>query len=326
MDALLYLPEHAPEQTSARHSALSEGWRGSFLAIRKPRRAKPRARETADSASPSVRRLMAGLRPLRVSRIERESASVVSLMLKPADSRPLVAACPASSLSCAYNQKPNGPVLLRNYCFQICPCRPLPGEYHGGERRRQYLLAQSSQVGHCRWRRRGEFTLQPGEKQVVLLSAGVGAIPVLAMLHSLLRKFRPAKSGGCSEPVTAGSRVCGGVTQFSATARQSFIAYSRPGPRSSGRGLRCFRTYHSRSARKLVCRATPISICGGPRSFCGFEYGLMTGAFQTTGVHGDIRPRKTDNARCRSSHAAPHPPEACGSTTSVACAQRPQMC
>jgi len=32
---------------------------------------------------------------------------------------------------------------------------------------------------------RGSFTLQPGDKPVVLLSAGVGATPVLAMLHAL---------------------------------------------------------------------------------------------------------------------------------------------
>jgi ferredoxin-NADP reductase len=32
---------------------------------------------------------------------------------------------------------------------------------------------------------RGSFTLQPGEGPVVLLSAGIGATPVLAMLHAL---------------------------------------------------------------------------------------------------------------------------------------------
>ena len=32
---------------------------------------------------------------------------------------------------------------------------------------------------------RGSFTLRPGDKPIVLLSAGIGATPVLAMLHAL---------------------------------------------------------------------------------------------------------------------------------------------
>src|SRR5208282_1410910 len=32
---------------------------------------------------------------------------------------------------------------------------------------------------------RGSFVLQPGERPIVLLSAGIGATPVLAMLHAL---------------------------------------------------------------------------------------------------------------------------------------------
>ena len=35
---------------------------------------------------------------------------------------------------------------------------------------------------------RGSFTLRPGENPVVLLSAGVGATPVISMLHALARE------------------------------------------------------------------------------------------------------------------------------------------
>ncbi|WP_241975150.1 hypothetical protein [Paraburkholderia sp. BL17N1] len=40
---------------------------------------------------------------------------------------------------------------------------------------------------------RGSFILQPGDGPVVLLSAGIGATPVLAMLHALAaaRATRP---------------------------------------------------------------------------------------------------------------------------------------
>src|SRR5207244_6250418 len=38
---------------------------------------------------------------------------------------------------------------------------------------------------------RGSFTLQPGDGPVVLLSAGIGATPVLAMLHALAASATP---------------------------------------------------------------------------------------------------------------------------------------
>ena len=50
---------------------------------------------------------------------------------------------------------------------------------------------------------RGSFILQPGDGPVVLLSAGIGATPVLAMLHALAASASPGKSGGCTARATA---------------------------------------------------------------------------------------------------------------------------
>src|SRR4029077_6991967 len=79
MDALLYLPEHAPEQLerALRIPALSKGWRVSFLAILQTKTSEspePGNPGIAPSGPPPA---WPGFRPLRVSRIERESASVV---------------------------------------------------------------------------------------------------------------------------------------------------------------------------------------------------------------------------------------------------------
>ena len=46
---------------------------------------------------------------------------------------------------------------------------------------KSYRLATCVEVSAAR----GNFTLRPGDTPVVLLSAGIGATPVLAMLHEL---------------------------------------------------------------------------------------------------------------------------------------------
>ena len=198
MDALLYLPEHPPEQLqrALRIPTLSEGWRGSFLSILQTKTSESPEPGNPGLASPSgPPPAWPGFRPLRVSRIERESASVVSLMLKPADSRPLVAALPGQFVILRIQPKPNGPVLLRNYSLS-----DLPSADHYQVSIKLEVNGAASTYLHNQVRvddlldvaaPRGNFTLQPGEKPVVLLSAGVGATPVLAMLHSLAAETSP---------------------------------------------------------------------------------------------------------------------------------------
>src|SRR5262249_41095827 len=81
--ALLYRPGHSREQLerALRIPALSPGWRSSFEALLRnessgsPMTGNPGL--SAGGAPPA----WAGFRPLRVSRIDRESSSVVSLLL-----------------------------------------------------------------------------------------------------------------------------------------------------------------------------------------------------------------------------------------------------
>jgi len=111
---------------------------------------------------------------------------VVSLTLIPADGRPLVAAQPGQFVILRMQPEPKGPVLLRNYSLSNLPSAnhyrvSIKLEANGVA---STYLHDQVRVGHLLdvAAPRGSFTLQPGENQVVLLSAGVGATPVLAML------------------------------------------------------------------------------------------------------------------------------------------------
>jgi ferredoxin-NADP reductase len=80
---------------------------------------------------------------------------------------------------------------------------------------------------------RGSFTLLPGERPIVLLSAGVGATPVLAMLHALAAELSPreiwwvygARDGG-DHPFSQETRS---LVQALPHGR-SYIRYSQPRP------------------------------------------------------------------------------------------------
>src|SRR6516225_1353396 len=97
VDALLYLPGPAKEELerALRIPALSAGWKSSFEALL-GQMTQPGSRAgNAGLASPEqMVTAAAGFRPLKVARRERESSSVISLVLEPADGRPLTVPLP----------------------------------------------------------------------------------------------------------------------------------------------------------------------------------------------------------------------------------------
>ncbi len=198
IDAMLYLPGHTREhlERALRIPALSRGWQDSFRAIlQQEMRGGPAAGNpglTPPSGPPPA---WPGFRPLRVSRIEKESSSVLSVTLAPGDGRPLVAALPGQFIVLRIQPKPEGPILLRNYSLS-----DLPAPDHYRVSIKLETSGAASTYLHSQVRvgdlldvaaPRGSFTLKPGDKPVVLLSAGVGATPVLAMLHSLAAEASP---------------------------------------------------------------------------------------------------------------------------------------
>ena len=192
VNALLYLPGHAAGQLerALRIPALSPGWRGSFLSLLQHERSgRPVTGNPglAPAAGPAPG--WTGFRPMRVTGKRRESSSVVSFDLEADDGRPLVVPLPGQFVVLRFRPDPDAAPLLRSYSLSGAPSAEryrvsVKLEPHGAAG--TYLDARIGvddvvDVSAPR----GSFTLQPGKAPVVLLSAGIGATPVMAMLHAL---------------------------------------------------------------------------------------------------------------------------------------------
>jgi MOSC domain-containing protein YiiM/ferredoxin-NADP reductase len=167
IDALLYLPGRDTEalRTAVTIPALSPGWRQSFRELLDPP-------SHVDTGWP-------GFRPLRVTRVVAESPAVMSIHLAAADGTPLPPAQPGQYLTV---RVPG--VGVRSYSlsgdYRISVKREPHGTVSG------YLHTHVAEATELEVAApRGEFVLEPGDGPVVLLSAGIGITPVLAMLHQL---------------------------------------------------------------------------------------------------------------------------------------------
>jgi ferredoxin-NADP reductase/MOSC domain-containing protein YiiM len=189
-DALLYLTGHSRTQLerALRIPALSVGWRGSFEALLAQERTSGtgNAGLTPEAGPPPAWR---GFRPLRVSRKVRESSNVISLVLEPTDKQPLTAALPGQFVVLRVRAASDAPALMRTYSLSGEPSVEryrvsVKREAHGAA---GIYIDDELQVGDVvdTSAARGSFTLHPGSTPVVLLSAGIGATPVLAILHAL---------------------------------------------------------------------------------------------------------------------------------------------
>ncbi|MET0968928.1 MAG: MOSC and FAD-binding oxidoreductase domain-containing protein [Tardiphaga sp.] len=196
VDALLYQPGHPREalKRALRIPALSAGWRGSFEALLAQEDAGT-ATGNAGLGPASAPPAWTGFRPLRVAHKVHESDSVMSLTLASADGQPLPAALPGQFVVLRLDVAPGAPALLRSYSLSGAPGDP---SYRISVKREPHGVAsvyvdERMQVGDVLQvsAPRGSFTLRPGDGPVVLLSAGVGATPVMAMLHALTAQASP---------------------------------------------------------------------------------------------------------------------------------------
>src|SRR5262249_35944903 len=131
----------------------------------------------------------AGFRPLAVTAIDQESADVLSLTMQSADGQALQAALPGQYVVLRLQPIVGGPLLFRSYSLS----GPVSTERYRISVKIEpngaagTYLREHIRVGHALdvSSPRGSFVLQSGERPVVLMSAGIGATPVLGMLYAL---------------------------------------------------------------------------------------------------------------------------------------------
>ena len=235
VDALLYLPAHPrPDLLRAlRIPALSPGWQGSFRALLEDEPGNGNAGLGPTSPPPA----WPGFRPLTVTAITRESDAVISIRLEDPRHVPLPAAHPGQYLTLRVHPPGQKRSVLRNYSLSGPPGAGYYRVTVKHERRglaSGYLharLAVGAELDIAA--PRGAFILDRTHAPVLLISAGIGATPVLAMLQALAEEhsdrqiwwLHGARSGG-EHSFAAETRAL----LASLPNARSRVYYSHPGP------------------------------------------------------------------------------------------------
>jgi ferredoxin-NADP reductase/MOSC domain-containing protein YiiM len=239
INALLYTPNHPPDQLerALRIEALSPGWRWSFEALLQSETSTAGSGNAGLAPAAAAHPASSGFRPLAVTAINQESADVLSLTMQSADGQPLPTALPGQYVVLRLQRTTDGPPLFRSYS--------LSGPVSAEQYRISVKIEPNGAAGT--WLRehirmgdvldvsspRGSFVLQSGERPVVLLSAGIGATPVLAILYAL------AEARSIRQVLWLHTARDREHHSFAAEVRRlmlalphgrSYVCYSRPGP------------------------------------------------------------------------------------------------
>jgi MOSC domain-containing protein YiiM/ferredoxin-NADP reductase len=297
INALLYSSNHPRDrlERALRIDALSPGWRASFDALLHSETAAAGSGNAGLAPAAAAHPAAPGFRSLVVAAIDHEAADVLSLTMQSPDSQPLRAALPGQYVVVRLYPRAGGPAasaeasapkpLYRSYSLSgpqsIDRYRiSVKVEPHGagGTYLREHVRAGAALDVSAP---RGSFILQSGERPVVLLSAGIGATPVLAMLHALAasRSRRPVwwlhgARDGQHHPFAAEVRRL----MLALPQGRSYVCYSRPG--SDDRTTEDFEaTGHlSRAVFDAVGvpRDAEVYVCGPPRFMAEMKDGLAT--------------------------------------------------
>ena len=189
IDALLYTADHpvGALRRSIRIPALSPGWQGSMKALLDAAESGVHTGNAGLSSAPTVPLSWRGFRLLKVIASQQESEDVRSFELAAPDGSHLPGALPGQYIVVRLHPSTDRPPITRIY--SLCGS-PTVGTYEIAVKREgvgSVFLHEHAHVGDILEASapRGTFTLGPGTSPVVLLSAGVGVTPLLAMLHGM---------------------------------------------------------------------------------------------------------------------------------------------
>jgi ferredoxin-NADP reductase/MOSC domain-containing protein YiiM/ferredoxin len=191
IDGLLYLPGHSRQQLkkTLRIPALSQGWQSSFQAMLNQDESPEPFTGNPGLANEEPAPAWSGFRQMTVASIQKESDGVTSFIVMPAEGGTLPIAQPGQFVVLRLQVDHAKPPVMRSYSLSDLPSADhfrvsVKSEPHGigssflSTRVREGDLLEVSAP-------RGRFTLHSGEGPLVLLSAGIGATPVMSMLHQL---------------------------------------------------------------------------------------------------------------------------------------------
>jgi ferredoxin-NADP reductase len=317
VDALLYLPGHTRQGLlrALRVPALSPGWQGSFRALLNEEPGRGNAGLAATSPPPA----WPGFRQVTVTAITRESDSAISIRLADPTGAPLPAALPGQYLTLRLQFEKEERAVLRNYSLS----GPPGADYYRVTVKRErggvasgYLhtrLAVGDQLDIAA--PRGTFILDQTHAPVLLISAGIGATPVLAMLQDLAQKHSDREIW-CLYSARDGREhpFAGEVRALLASLPnvRAHVYYSRPGPNDfEGRDFDSAGRLTAPSLAELNPPSdAEVYICGPVAFMDDVSAGLATLGFDASRIHTEVfgpAAGQTPGIAATSARA-PHPP------------------
>ncbi|MDE3180020.1 MAG: 2Fe-2S iron-sulfur cluster binding domain-containing protein, partial [Acidobacteriota bacterium] len=255
-----------------------------------------------------------GFRPLRVAQRNSESSSVVSFELQPGDGHSLAIPLPGQFIVLRLHPRSRAPV-LRSYSLSSSPksdCYRISVKLEPNGAASAYFKTQSN-IGDLLETSapRGSFTLRPGDGPVVLLSAGIGATPVMAMLHALADENSQREVwwlfGARNKKNHPFAQEARSLLEALPHGR-SHIQYSRPDPDDRlGPDYDAPGRFDVTVLKKLgVPRTADFYLCGPPGFLNDLMSGLASWGVDVGHIHTEIfGPGKSSTPGVIN---APHPP------------------
>jgi ferredoxin-NADP reductase/ferredoxin len=278
----------------------------------------------------SARIIWSGFRSLRVVDMHRESENVLSFVFEAEDQSSLPDALAGQFLVFKIRSEGQAAPILRSYSISGPPAAGRyrisvkrgdgPGSQHFHDRVRAGDLLQVSAP-------RGTFTVIESDRPIVFLSAGIGATPVLSMLHALSMTAKDSARNiwwcygarnGAEHPFKR--EVQNALARLLHT--HSFVVYSKPRDQDGmGEDYDAVGRLELPSLRKLdVPQEADFYLCGPAKFLTDLSLGLKGWGVGDDRIHSEAFGSGQSLTPGIAGHSlqAPHPPAGpCGTGPTV---------